>query len=147
VDPNSIEGNAEQSDIEAAGRALERQIVIVRAAAESEFHRAFAKVAERNAGGLLVDSGPLLTSNRRQLVALATYHRIVAVYSAREFVDAGGLISYASSFTAAYRKAAATAARILRGEKPAELPVQLPTKFELVINLATAKALGIHAAR
>ncbi|MFL6795931.1 MAG: ABC transporter substrate-binding protein [Xanthobacteraceae bacterium] len=143
VDSRSAEGEAESQDIEAAANALRRQIIVIRAGSASDFERAFTAVAETKAGGLLVGAGPLLTSGRRQLVAYAAHRRVVSVFSAREFVEMGGLISYATSLTGAYRQAAMTVARILRGERSADLPVQLPTKFELVINLTTAKALGL----
>jgi putative ABC transport system substrate-binding protein len=142
--PNQLELEVFLSDVEAAGRAIGRQILFVNAASEREFNAAFATMVKAGAGALLVRGGAVYLSQRRQLVALATRHVLPAVYALREFVEAGGLMSYGSSITDAYRKVGTYAGRILKGEKPANLPVQLATKFELVINLGTAKALGLE---
>lgn len=143
VDPNYVGFVRELPDLEAAGRAVGREVVEVKAENESELHAAFAKVVEIGAGALLVSGGPFFTGQRRTLVALAERHAIPAIYDVREFVEAGGLISYSASITGAYREAGVYAGRILKGANPSELPVLQPTKFELVINLRTAKTLGL----
>jgi putative tryptophan/tyrosine transport system substrate-binding protein len=142
--PTQLELEVFLRDLEAAGRAIGRQLVFVNAANEREFNAAFATMVQADAGALLVRGGAVYLSHRRQLVALAARHALPAVYALREFVEAGGLMSYGSSITDAYRKVGTYAGRILKGEKPADLPVQLATKFELVINLGTAKAIGLE---
>jgi putative ABC transport system substrate-binding protein len=141
LNPDTPETKIALRDVEAAGRAIGRQILFVRAA--GEFSAAFAKMVQAGVGALLVGGGQAYLSQRRQLVALATRHALPAVSVLREFVEAGGLMSYGSSSTDAYRQIGNYAGRILKGEKPAELPVQITTKFELVINLGTAKAIGL----
>jgi putative tryptophan/tyrosine transport system substrate-binding protein len=129
--------------VEGAGRALGRQILVANAASERELDVAFAQMARAGAGALLVGGGPFFTSQSQRLVALAARHAIPAIYDAREHVEAGGLISYATSITGAYRQAGLYAGRILKGAKTSELPVMQPTTFELVINRKTAKTLGL----
>ena len=142
-DPNQPESELELREAEAAGRAIGRQILIVNAASEREFHAAFATIVQAGAGALCVRGGPLYLTHRRQLVALAVRHALPASYVSREYPEAGGLMSYGPSLTDAYRRAGTFAGRILKGEKPGNLPVELASKFELVINLATAKAIGL----
>jgi putative ABC transport system substrate-binding protein len=134
-DPNGPDVEGESRDLEEAGRAIGRQILMVNAANEREFHAAFAKAVQAGAGGLLL-------SQRRQLVALAGRHSLPTMYNQREFVEVGGLISYGPSQSDAFRRAGVYVGRILKGENAGDLPVELATKFELVINLGTAKALG-----
>ena len=135
--------DAELPDVEAAARAMGLHIVLARVAKASEFEAAFAKVVKSGAGALLVSGSPFFTSERSTIVGLAARHAIPAVYDLRNLVEVGGLISYSSSFTGAYRQAGVYAGQILKGAKPSELPVQRATTFELSINLKTAKALGL----
>ena len=143
-DPNTPEFEAKSRDLEEAAHAIGRQILMVNVANEREFHAAFAKVAQVGTGGLLIGSSPFFLSQRRQLVALAGRYALPTMYNQREYAETGGLISYGPSQTDAYRRAGVYVGRILKGEKPGDLPVELGTKFELVINLATAKAFGIE---
>jgi putative tryptophan/tyrosine transport system substrate-binding protein len=142
-DPNQPELELELREIETAGRAIGRQILIVKAASEHELKTAFATVVQARAGALLVRGSPFFLTRRRQLVALATRHALPASYSSREYVEFGGLMSYGPSLTDAYRRVGIYAGRILKGAKPADLPVEMATKFDLVINLATAKAIDL----
>ena len=143
LDPNYPEIELVAKDAEEAGRTIGRQVLIVKAASEREFNTAFATIVQAGAGALLVGGGPFFNNQRRQLVALAARHALPASYVNREYVEAGGLMSYGASQTDAYRRAGSYVGRILKGAKPADLPVELASKFELVINLATAKALGL----
>jgi len=124
-------------------RSLGLQLNVLNATTESEFQRAFAAIVAQRMAGLLVGDDPFLQSRRDQLVQLAALHAIPAIYFSRDFSDAGGLMSYGPSIIDAYRLVGFYTARVLKGEKPADLPVIQPTKFELVINLKTAKALGL----
>jgi putative ABC transport system substrate-binding protein len=117
---------------------------MVNAANEREFRAAFAKVVQAGAGGLLINASVFFFSQRRQLVALAARHALPTVYSLREYAEVGGLMSYGLSQWDAYRRAGVYVGRILKGEKPDDLPVELGTKYELIINLATAKAFDVE---
>jgi putative ABC transport system substrate-binding protein len=130
-------------DIEEAARAKGVQLPILKAATESEIDAAFASLVQLQAGALFVGGDPFFNSRREQLVALASHHAVPALYERREFVAAGGLISYGPSLTAAFRLIGTYAGKILKGAKPADLPVEQPTTFELVVNLKTADALGL----
>jgi putative tryptophan/tyrosine transport system substrate-binding protein len=126
-----------------AAHALGLQIHVLNASTEGEINTAFANLAQLRAGALLVGTGELFRRRPEQLAALAAQQGMPVIYQYREFVAAGGLISYGASLTDAYRLAGVYTGRILKGAKPADLPVMQPTKFELVINLKTAKVLGL----
>jgi putative ABC transport system substrate-binding protein len=128
--------------MERATKALGLRLDTLEASAESDFDNVFRRLRQRN-DALVVSADPFFIGHRSQLVGLAVQYAIPTMYYAREFVSAGGLISYASSFDDSFRRAATYVARILKGEKAADLPVIQPTKFELVLNLKTAKALGL----
>ena len=142
VNPISPETEAERRDVQTAAQEFGLRLVLSDVSAR-DIDAAFATFVQRGAGGLLVGTGPFLNSRSEQIVALAARHGVPAIYPLREFVSMGGLMSYGASISDAYRQAGIYAGRILKGEKPADLPVQQPTKFELVINLKTAKALGL----
>jgi putative ABC transport system substrate-binding protein len=131
------------NEIQEAARALAQPIQILQVRNDGEIDAAFASAAQLHAAGLLVGTDPFMFSRLDQLVALATRYSIPTFYFAREFAAAGGLISYGISLAEAYRMVGVYAGRILKGEKPADLPVQQLTTFEMVINLKTAKALGL----
>ncbi len=143
VNPKNPNATSNTREIEAAGQAVGQRIEIVNAGSAGDFDAAFASMVERRAQAVIFSGDPLFTSARDRLVALASRHRLPAIYQWREFVTAGGLMSYGTSQTTSYHQAGIYAGRILKGAKPADLPVQQPTKFELVINLKTAKALGL----
>jgi putative ABC transport system substrate-binding protein len=143
VGTDTLEARIERRDVELAAQALGQQLIIAPFTSEGELDGAFTSIVQRGAKALLVGTGPLPTSNRERLVALAARHAIPAIYALREFVEAGGLMSYGASIVEAYRQAGIYAGRVLKGEKPADLPVMQSTKFALVINLKTAKALGL----
>ena len=143
LDPNYPEIEFATKEAEAAGRTIGRKILIVKATNEREFNTAFATMVQAGAGALLVGGGSFFNNQRRQLVALAGRHALPASYVNREYSEAGGLMSYGSSQTDAYRRAGNYAGRILKGTKPADLPVELASRFEMIINLAAAKALGL----
>ncbi len=144
VNPNTPETEAERSDLLAASLKIGQQLSILDVGSDSEIENAFAALVQRGAGAALVGSGPFLTAHRQQLVALAARSRLPTMYSLREFVGGGGLVSYGASITEAYRQAGVYVGQILRGKKPADLPVMRSTKFEFVLNLETAKSLGLE---
>ena len=140
---NSSLAGSISRDAQAAARILRLQLHVLRASTEREIDAAFATLLQLRAGGLVVSSDTFFTSRLQQLVALTLRHAVPAIFHAREFAEAGGLMSYAASFTEAWRQVGVYCGRILNGEKPAGLPVQRSTKVELIINLKTAKALGL----
>ena len=131
------------SQVRAAASTMGQQIEVLYVSSDREIETAFTTLVQHGAGALHVGVGVFLTSQRERIVALAARHRMPAVYVLRGYVAVGGLMSYGASTTDAYRQAGIYAGRILKGEKPADLPVMLPTKFELVVNVKTAKALGL----
>jgi ABC-type uncharacterized transport system substrate-binding protein len=130
-------------DVQTAAHTKGVHLDILKAVTESEIGAAFASLIQLQAGALVVGADPFFFGRRDQLLALAAHHAVPAMYYLREFVAAGGLISYGTSFISVFRQVGVYTGRILTGEKPADLPVQQPTRFELVINLKTAKALGL----
>ena len=144
VDPNFLTAANQLNDLQDAARALGKELHVLQASTESDLDSRFATLARQRPDALIVAAAPFFTARRKELVALADRHRIAAIYSWREFPEAGGLMSYGASFTDAFRQAGVYTGRILKGEKPADLPVLQPTKYELIINTKTAKALGLQ---
>jgi len=143
VNPNSPDTEAERRDVQAAAQAVGQQLIIVDVNSERDLETAFATFAQHGAGALLAGTGAFLNSHRDRLVELAARHALPTCYALREPVAAGGLMSYGPSIREAYRQVGIYAGRILKGEKPGDLPVIQSTKFDFVINLKTAKALGL----
>jgi len=143
LNPNNRSAERIIRDAPAAARAKGVRLTILKAGSASEIDTAFATLVPLHAGALAVSADPFLTSRREQLLALASRHAVPAIYAWREFAASGGLISYGSSLTAAFRLVGIYAGKILKGAKPADLPVQQPTQLELVVNLKTAKELGL----
>src|SRR5262245_58521032 len=144
MNPSSLTNDMQISDIENAGRSLGVQLQMLNASTEQEINTAFASLAERPADALLMGANPLFQVRRDQLIALAARHRMPTMYEYSEFVKAGGLIRYSSDRSEMWRQMGIYVTRILNGAKPGDLPVMQPTKFELIINLKTAKALGLE---
>ena len=145
INPDNVNATPERLDVEEAARASGRQIVVVTARSEHDLNAAFAKLNEHRAGGLIVGGDPFFDSVlRNQIITLAARHLLPTIYPQREYAADGGLISYGTSLADAYRLAGSYGGRILRGEKPADLPVQQASRFEFVINLKTAKTFGLN---
>ena len=143
VNPTNPSAETDIEDVQKAAAAVGQQIFFLSATSERDIVTAFETVVQRHANALLVAHDPIFLSRRDQFVTLAARHAVPAIYEFREFAEVGGLVSYGSRITDNYRLSGIYAGRILKGARPADLPVQQPTKFELVINLKTAKALGL----
>jgi putative ABC transport system substrate-binding protein len=143
VNPNNAHAKTQSREVQAAASAIHQQIVILNASTEREIETAFATLVQERAGALLVGADTFFTSQPALFVALTARHAIPAIYPWRSHVDAGGLMSYGASLLDAYRQTGVYAGRVLKGEKPTDLPVAQSTKFDLVINLKTARALGL----
>jgi putative ABC transport system substrate-binding protein len=143
VNPNNIQAEIQVQEMEGPTRALGLRLHIAKASTANELDDAFASMAQSKAGALMIATNPLFIGRRDQIVALAARYAIPAIFAERDSVAAGGLMSYAADFADSFRQVGILIGRILNGAKPQDLPVQQPVKFELVINLKTAKALGL----
>ena len=143
LNPNRSDTELSLRDMQEAARIINRQLRILKASTDSEIDAAFVTLAQSRTDGLVVAADAFLGSRREKLVALAARHAVPAIYEWREFAQAGGLISYGPSSSGIYRQVGVYVGRVLAGAKPADLPIQRPTRFELVINLKTAQALGL----
>ena len=143
VDPNYPDADLQLRELQEAAAVIKRQIVIVRTSTESEIDASFAALARQGVAALIVATAPFFTTRREQIITLASRQKLPAIYAVAEFPASGGLMSYSGDVMFSYRQIGIYAGRILRGAKPADLPVMQPTKFMFVINLKTAKALGI----
>jgi ABC-type uncharacterized transport system substrate-binding protein len=144
INPRNSESAREPSDVQRAARNFGQQVLVLNANAPSDIDAAFATMQQQRANGLLVSGDPFLSSRRQQIVALATRDAIPAIYANSEFIAEGGLMSYGNDIPDAYRRAGIYVTQILRGALPADLPIDQATKFEFVINLKTAKRLGLN---
>jgi len=144
LNPKNPDSEDEAKDVQEAARALGIQILVLNAGTENEIDAQFKKLVEQRVGALMLGADTFFTSQRARIATLSTYLRIPTADSVREFPEAGGLASYGASLAGIYRQAGIYVGRILKGDKPADLPVQLPTAFEFVINLKTAKTLGLE---
>jgi putative ABC transport system substrate-binding protein len=144
VNPNVVNTEAERRDVLAAAKAVAQKLIVLEVSSIDDIETAFAELGRRRPDALLVGSGSFMTSHRGRVVALATGHALPASYAWREAVEAGGLMSYGPSIADAYRQVGQYAGRILKGEKPADMPVMQSSKFEFIINLKAAKALGLE---
>jgi putative ABC transport system substrate-binding protein len=143
MNPNNPNGSIEMEAAQTAATSLGRQVVVFSASSETELEAAFARMVQQQIGALLGASDPFLFNRRDQIVSLAARHAVPAIYYLRDFAHAGGLMAYGNSLTDMYRLVGVYVGRILKGEKPSDLPVVQSSKFEFVINLQTARALGI----
>jgi putative ABC transport system substrate-binding protein len=144
VDPTTLTAETLQRELQTAAQRLGLKLHVLHASTDHDLDTAFATLVELRAGGLVIGPGPFFTSRSERIASLSVRHAVPVVFDGREFVAAGGLMSYGGSLTDAYRLVGVYTGRVLKGEKPADLPVQQATKVEMVINLATAKALGLE---
>jgi putative ABC transport system substrate-binding protein len=147
LDLNAFDADALAKDFEATTRAFGRRPILLKTRSESDLEPAFVSAAQQQVDGLLVTPSVFFTNRHSQIVALAAHYALPAAYPWREFVEAGGLLSYGPSIAWAYHQIGEYASRILKGQKPRDLPVQIPTRFEQIINLSAAKALGLTVPR
>jgi putative ABC transport system substrate-binding protein len=143
MNPSNPTAGLAMTEIQEAARVVDRPLTLVTASTENEFDTAFATIVQKQIGALLVGTDAFFNSHRERLIALAARHAVPAIYPLREFTAAGGLMSYGTNNTEEYRQEGIYTGRILKGEKPADLPVMQATKFEVVLNLKAAKALGL----
>jgi putative ABC transport system substrate-binding protein len=143
VNPQYSGAELQSRELQDAARVMKQQIAIVNARTDHEIDGAFANLVEHRVAALVVANDPFFTSRREKIIALAARRAMPAIYTSVDWINVGGLMSYGASFAVAYRQAGLYTGRILKGVKPSELPVMQPTKFDLVINLKTAKALGL----
>ena len=144
VNPDYSPAKNQLQDVQEAAARLGVQVLVLRANVQTDFEAVFADLVRQRAGALLVCASPFFASRRQQLVVLAARHAVPAIYEWREYAAAGGLMSYGTNLNDAYRQMGVYAGRVLKGAKPADLPVTQATKFELVINLQTARILGLE---
>ena len=143
VNQSSSQGQGQKQDIEKAAREVGQRLVVLDGSSDQEIDASYANLAKQNVGALIVGADPFFDPRRGRMIALSARYAVPTIYQFREFVLAGGLVSYGASITDYYRQIGVYVGRVLKGESPADLPVMLPTKFELSINLKTAKALGL----
>jgi putative ABC transport system substrate-binding protein len=144
LNPNYLDAEVQLKDVQEATRTIGQRTLILTATTDTEIDTVFATLAQQRVDALIVCADPFFDVRRERIVGLATRHHVPTIYHSREYVVVGGLMSYGASLTQSYREAGIYAGRILKGTKPADLPVMQPTKFELVINLKTAKALRLE---
>jgi putative tryptophan/tyrosine transport system substrate-binding protein len=144
VNQNSTQGQGQSEDVQEAARKVHQKLVVLNGGSDPEIDSAFASLTGQHVRALIIGADPFFDPRRDRLIALAAQYVMPAIYHFRDFAQAGGLLSYGASIADLYRQVGVYAGRILNGDKPADLPVMLPSKFELVINLKTAKALGLE---
>jgi putative ABC transport system substrate-binding protein len=147
VSANSVIAEYESKDMQAVAAAVGLQLAVLKASTESELEVAFSSAVDQRSDALLVSADPFFTTRRRQMVALVARHSLPAAYPWREYVEAGGLMSYGPTLMESYNLLGLYAGRILKGARPGDLPIQVPRTFELIINLGTAKALNLTVPR